>query len=132
MAARKPPKNGRPYVPEKVRERIRLGMLIYRMQAQALGELDNKWEVCRRPVVKDGKVLLDEAGKPAIEFYRRSKAMTSLQFAAAQALVNKCLPNAEAPKDINLSGSVTVIDRDPSDRPKGYQRRSARPAAPSD
>jgi hypothetical protein len=107
-------------------------MLIYRVQAQGLGLLDNKWETLSRPVIKDGKIVLDEDGKPAKEFYRRSKAMTPLQFAAAHALINKCLPNAEAPKDINLNGSITVIERDPSDRPKGYQRRSARPAVASD
>lgn len=38
MAARKPPRNGRPWTPEKVRERIKLGMIADRLNKQALDE----------------------------------------------------------------------------------------------
>jgi hypothetical protein len=40
MAARLEPKNGRPWTPERVRERIRVGLLVKRLQRHALGKLE--------------------------------------------------------------------------------------------
>jgi hypothetical protein len=40
MPARNPPKNGRPWTPERVRERIRIGLIADRLDKQALNELD--------------------------------------------------------------------------------------------
>lgn len=40
MAARKPPREGRAWTPQKVRDRIRTGLLVHRLQRQALGKLE--------------------------------------------------------------------------------------------
>lgn len=42
MAARNPPKNGRAWTPERVRERIRTGLLVSRLEKQALNELKDE------------------------------------------------------------------------------------------
>jgi hypothetical protein len=107
MPARNPPKNGRPWTPEKVRDRIRIGLIMSRLEKQALAELD--------PKAKKGA----------------DSAMTPAQMQAAIALMHKCLPNAEAPRDINLNGNITVIDRDPTQRPDGYERRAPQPKEPT-
>lgn len=39
MAARKPPIGGRPWTPEKVRERIRTGLLVRRLTDHVVGKL---------------------------------------------------------------------------------------------
>jgi len=40
MAARKPPRNGRPWTPDRVRERIAASMIADRLNKQALGDLE--------------------------------------------------------------------------------------------
>lgn len=40
MAARQEPKNGRPWTPEKVRQRIKVALLSKRLEDHALGKLD--------------------------------------------------------------------------------------------
>ena len=119
MAARKQPKNGRPWTPEKVRERIRLSMIVRRLDKQALDELQPQM-----------RTVLNDQGEKVRKLVPTT--MSRAAMIAAIALIDRCIPKAEAPKDINLNGSITVIERDPSDRPKGYQRRSARPAVASD
>jgi len=99
MPARNPPKNGRPWTPEKVRERIRIGLIVGRLERQALGELD--------PRRKKGA----------------DSAMTNAQLTAAIALMDRCLPKAQAPLDLNVAGSITVVRRDPTQRPADYQRK---------
>jgi hypothetical protein len=84
-------------VPDKTRftheitkDRIRLGLLLGRIEQHGLGEL---------------------------------KKMPPTQLAAAQYLVDKIIPKAVAPQQLQVSGNITVIRRDPTARPEGYQRK---------
>jgi hypothetical protein len=86
---------------EITKERIRLGCLLYRLEAQALGDLPR----------------------------RGKKAMTGAQQAAAQYLVDKFIPKAAAPLDVNLAGTIIVEERDPTQRPPGYHRKPVQPSA---
>jgi hypothetical protein len=99
MAARKAPKNGRPWTPEKVRQRIRVGLLKSRLERQALGTL---------------KADAKAAG---------NRPMDAIQLRAAMYLVDKVIPNAQAAIDVTLGGTIIVEERDPTARPNGYQRR---------
>jgi hypothetical protein len=85
---------------EITKERIRLGCLLYRLEAQALGDLPK----------------------------RGAMAMTMAQQDAAKYLVDKLVPKAVAPVDLNLQGNMTVVFRDPTRRPEGYKRKGAAPA----
>lgn len=76
MAARLPPKNGRPWTPERVRERIRTGLLLRRLQDHALGSVE----------------------------------MTKSQVAAAEFLLSRIAPRAEAPRNLNVTGTLTLTD----------------------
>lgn len=107
---------------EITKERIRLGVLLARIEKQALGELRGH-ELYERPKEAWGKVSLNKDGTPKMITAVRSTEMTPLQLAAAQYLVDKIVPKAEAPKQLELSGSITVIDRDPTQRPAGYDQR---------
>lgn len=40
MPARKQPKNGRPWTPERVRERIRIGLITKRLEDHVFGEVE--------------------------------------------------------------------------------------------
>jgi hypothetical protein len=122
MPARKPPKNGRPWTPEKVRERIRIGMIVHRLEQQALGKMRGH-QIYKVPLIREGQIVKGEDGKPLKETRIRSKAMTPIEYHAAVALLSTLIPKAEAPKDINLRGNITVIRRDPTQRPEGYKRR---------
>ncbi len=122
MAARKPPRNGRPWTPEKVRERIRISMIVSRLQRQALGQLEG-FDLIKRPVVTRGKQAKDRQGNPKFELIVRSKAMSRAELASSIALLDRCIPKAQAPLDIALNGNITVIRRDPTQRPAGYHRK---------
>jgi hypothetical protein len=74
MPARNPPKNGRPWTPERVRERIRVGLIARRLNDQALGTLE----------MSDGS---------------RD---------AAKYLMSLVVPKAEAPREVNVTGSITL------------------------
>ena len=87
--------------PEKVIERIRVGMLVSRFERQALGEL--------------------KTGKKAPPGER---AMAMMDFLAGKALLERCIPKAER-IDHTLSGAVTVVIRDATKPPPGYERKKA-------
>jgi len=99
MAARKPPKNGRPWTPQKVRERIRIGLIASRLEKHALGQLK-----------EDAKRAID-------------RPMSDNGIKAAIALFDRCIPRAQATQDVTHSGTIIVQERDPTQRPDGYQRR---------
>lgn len=98
MPARNPPKNGRPWTPEKVRERIRLAKIVNRLERAALNELPAKGRGPNAP-------------------------LTMLQLQAGVALLDRCLPRAQF-VDVTHGGSITVIRRDPTRRDQGYKRRT--------
>jgi len=118
-------KKGRPkgiWSPEIVKQRISITKIAKRLNDHILG-LDRQEEVYHRILTHEGQVVMDEDGKPKRYKAVRSKAMTAQQVQAAIALLGKILPNAEAPKDINLTGNITVIRRDPTHRTLGYHRK---------
>lgn len=130
MAARKAPKNGRAWTPEKVRERIRVGLLVSRIEKQALG-LNKDFEVYDYPLIKNGRWLKDRKGNPRYEKRVRPKGMTPLQLAAANALLDKCIPKAQDVLEVN--GNVTVVFRDPTQRPANLSKaRKGRATVPGD
>jgi len=87
-AKRGRPKGAKHY--EITKDRIRLSLLLGRLEKHGLGEL---------------------------------KKMDRGQQISAMYLVDKLIPKAEAPKDINLNGTIIVRERDPTQRPPGYHRR---------
>jgi hypothetical protein len=117
---------GRPkgaWTPEKVRERIRIGLIVLRLENQALGNLE-KEQIVTRPLIRDGKLIYDENGKPATEVRLRSIAMTAAQLTAALTLVDRCLPKPQAPLEVALAGTIIVNVRDPTaENPHGTRRR---------
>ena len=104
MAKERPPvkdEAGRTaWKPEKVIERIRVGMLVSRFERQALGEL--------------------KAGKKVAVSERQ---MTMMDYLTGKALLERVIPKAEAPKELALTGNVNVIIRDATRPPEGYQRK---------
>jgi hypothetical protein len=128
MAARTQPKNGRAWTPEKVRERIRIGSIVSRLEKQALGLLEGE-QIVKRPLIIDGQLQRDENGKPRTEVYLRSIGMTGPQLTAAIKLLDRCLARAQAPLDVALSGSIIVEEIDPTIRGENYQRRRTGKAA---
>jgi hypothetical protein len=38
-------------------------------------------------------------------------------------LIERTLAKAQAPQDLTVHGGLTLLDRDPTTRPSGYQRR---------
>jgi hypothetical protein len=96
--ARKPPRNNRPWTPEKVRERIRISMIARRLELCALNKLK-----------ADAKNAAD-------------RPMDAIQLRAAAELLDRCLPRAQY-VDVNVGGSITVVKRDPTHRDEGYKRR---------
>ncbi len=90
------PKRGRPvgsWTPEIVRDRIRIGMIVSRMEQHALGEL------------------------------KGAKRMTETQITAGTKLLERCIPKAQAPIDVAVSGTIIVEERDPTRRPADYHRK---------
>lgn len=78
-------------------ERIRLSQLVSRLQDFALGTLKN------RPGA--------------------SCEMSKSQVSAACFLIERRLARAQAPLDVALSGNITVVRRDPTQRPADYHRK---------
>jgi hypothetical protein len=118
-------KRGRPkgaWTPDKVRERIQIAQIALRLEKQALGKLDG-FQLVERPMVKNGQVAKDRKGNAKTELVVRSTSMTPAQIAAASMLLDRCIPKAQAPLDIALNGNITVIRRDPTQRPAGYHRK---------
>lgn len=93
------PKNGRPWTPEKVRERIKVGLIKSRLERQALGVL--------KPEAK-------AAG---------NRPFDAISLRAATYLLDKCLPNAQAAIDVTHSGSIIVEEIDPTQRDGTYSGR---------
>lgn len=122
MPARKQPPRGKPWTPEIVRQRIRVSMIVNRLEKQALGLLDG-YQVYKRPMIRRGKWAKDRQGKPKYEQVVRFNGMTPTQLVAATALLDRCLPKAQAPLDVSLQGNISVVVRDPTARPEGYHRK---------
>lgn len=86
---------------EITKERIRLGLLLGRLENHALGELPKR------------------------------QSMTGTQMAAAMYLVDKHIPKAQPV--IELNGNVTVVFRDPTQRPANLSKeRKGRATVPGD
>ena len=99
LAAAKRPAPRRVDIKSVTLERLRIGTIMGRLEKQALGELSS-----RRKQGMDS-------------------AMTLAQQDAAKFLVSLVIPKAEAPKQLDLGGNITVVMRDPRDRPPGYKRK---------
>lgn len=139
MAARKKPPEGKAWTPEKVRQRIKVGLIANRLERHALGLLKPRVETIVAEVhqKKGRKYLYRADGAPVLKFieYERlvDQAMTPSQIKAAEALLDRCIPKAQDPVDLNLGGNVTVVFRDPTNRPANLQReRKGRASVPGE
>lgn len=82
---------------ERVKEQIRTAQLLNRLQADAFGELKT----------------------PKGEVYELSPGRRiSIMW-----LLERVIPKAQAPLDVALSGNITVVRRDPTQRPADYHRK---------
>lgn len=75
------------------------------------------------------ELLITERG--ATEVYvsrvkgRKPVVMTAAQVKSTCFLIERLMPKAEAPKDLNVTGQLVTVVKigDPTQRPEGYERR---------
>jgi hypothetical protein len=91
-----------------VTDRIKVSHLVNILQRNGLGQLRKS---VRDPVT--GK-------RRKVPYFLEDSQVRSAIF-----LIDRVLPRATAPQDVNLLGNVTVVFDDPTQRPAGYKRRPA-------
>ena len=99
---------------ERVAKRMRFAQLVKRLEDFSLQAVEQV------PTANGGTQELYVAAKG-----KRPIVMTAAQVKSTCFLVERLMPKAEAPKDVNLNGAMSWIVEidDPTQRPDGYERR---------
>jgi hypothetical protein len=99
---------------DRVRQRMKFSALVKRLEDFSLQAVEQV------PTANGGTQELYVTAKG-----KRPIVMTAAQVKSTCFLIERLMPKAEAPKDVNLNGAMSWIIEidDPTQRPDGYERR---------